>query len=69
MRPKEFRGLVGGRQGVGTSSWRQGVQYAMRNSQRADQKRDNNWTIKNKKKLKLKRRMGKQKKLRVRFYS
>jgi hypothetical protein len=46
LRPKEFRGLVGGRQGVGTSSWRQGVQYAMRNSQRADQKRDNNWTIK-----------------------
>jgi hypothetical protein len=31
---------------VGTSSWRWGRRNGMRNSQRADQEEDNNWTVK-----------------------
>ena len=35
----------GGDWEVVTSSWRQGRRYGTRNSQRADWKKDNNWTV------------------------
>jgi hypothetical protein len=36
----------GGSVGVGTSSWRWGRRYGMRNSQRADREGNKNWIIK-----------------------
>jgi hypothetical protein len=47
----------GDRGGVGTSSWRLGRRYGMRNSQRVDKEGDKDWTLRKEsnKKMKLKK--------------
>jgi hypothetical protein len=42
---------------VGTFSWKGRSKYGMRNSQRADQEKDNKWTVKKRLKNDLKKKV------------